>query len=181
MITRKQLEEAQLTAAEMIRKAGIFVRDDEPAQIQVADFGLSDLQNFGGQILTLVDTDKIGIKLIALYPGQSLPEHWHPKVEDYAGKEETVRVEWGELLLYSSGTPTENPRAKIPVHKKSCFKNWHEHIMHPGDQLLLPPGTPHWFHGGKEGVVLWSFSTQVLDLDDFFSDPDIVRVTKISD
>lgn len=181
MISRSQFEAAQQAAAELLKKTGVFINDDEPDKIAVADFGLSELDTIGAQILTLVDTEQIGVKLIALRPGQILPEHWHPKVGDYAGKEETIRLEWGEMLLYTSGTPTDKPMAVVPEHKKNCFKNWHETLMTPGVQVLLPPGTPHWFQGGEKGCVLWSFSTRVLDLEDYFSDPDIVRETVIAD
>ena len=51
--------------------------------------------------------------------------------------------------------------------------------MHPGDQLILTPGTKHWFQAGERGAVMYSFSTKVRDALDQFSDPLIVRETII--
>ncbi|MFC1996412.1 hypothetical protein ACFLXI_02245 [Chloroflexota bacterium] len=43
------------------------------------------------------------------------------------------------------------------------------------DQITFQPNTPHWFQGGPEGVMIWSFSSRVIDIKDIFTDPDIVR------
>ena len=51
--------------------------------------------------------------------------------------------------------------------------------MKPGDQLIFDPGTKHWFQAGPEGAVLYSFSTTVRDILDGFTNPEIVRVTKV--
>ena len=51
--------------------------------------------------------------------------------------------------------------------------------MRKNCQVTLKPGTKHWFQAGAEGAVLFSFSTAVRDLIDQFSDPNVVRVTKI--
>lgn len=179
MITRKEYKAAQLRSAHLIGQTGIFLRDDELRKISVADFGLSDLDKFGAQILTLVDTQMIAAKLIAMFPHQILPEHWHPKIGAYAGKEETLRVEWGELYFYQPGERTLSPKASIPGNKLDCFKNWHEMIMRPGDQVTLAPVTPHWFQAGSKGAVVWSISTKALDLQDEFTDPQIRRETFI--
>ena len=87
MITREEYKAAQLKAARLINQTGIFLRKEELNKISVADFGLSDLDKFGAQILTLVDTQMIAAKLIAMVPHQTLPEHWHPRIGEYAGKE----------------------------------------------------------------------------------------------
>ncbi len=49
----------------------------------------------------------------------------------------------------------------------------HEVILEPGDQLVLPAGTKHWFQVGEKGAILYSFSTKVRDVIDQFSDPDM--------
>lgn len=181
MITRNEYQLAQKAGKELLLKTGVYFKDSEVSQIAVADFGLSDLGTFGAQILTLVNTDLIAVKLIAMRPFQIMPEHWHPRIGEYSGKEETLRVEWGEMLLYRPGKPEERPRAKVPQMKLNCFKLWNEFIMLPGDQISLPPATPHWFQAGSEGVVVWSFSTKVVDLQDEFTDLEICRETIISD
>ncbi len=181
MITKKTFQFAQKTAKDLLLKTGIRIKDSEFSQISVADFGLSDLNTFGAQILTLVNTNLIAIKLIAMQPFQIIPEHWHPKIGEYSGKEETLRVEWGELFLYRPGEPVKNPRAIVPKEKLECFKHWNELCLLPGDQITLPPTNPHWFQAGSDGVVVWSFSTKALDLQDEFTDPQICRETIISE
>ena len=103
MLTRAQFEAAQTRAASMIRASGIHISDDEAERIEVADFGLSRLDVEGAQILTLVATDRLAVKLVALFANQTLPEHWHPPVGDDPGKEETARVVWGTLRYYIDG------------------------------------------------------------------------------
>jgi D-lyxose ketol-isomerase len=51
--------------------------------------------------------------------------------------------------------------------------------MAPGDQITFRPGEKHWFQGGPEGAVLYSFSSVVRDTLDGFTDPGVVRTTKI--
>jgi D-lyxose ketol-isomerase len=179
MITRKEFESAKRRAAEILAKSGVVVRQDEIDNMEAADFGLGELEQTGAQIVTLVDTDKIAAKLLIMLPWQTEPEHSHPRIDDYAGKEETVRCEWGELYLYGPGEPTPNPKGRPPEHRKHTYTVWHEYILKPGDQVTFAPNTPHWFQGGSEGAVFWSFSTKVIDKEDQFTDPDIQRETII--
>ncbi len=181
MITRAQYIHAQKIGEKLIQNTGIYINVEEFEQISVADFGLSNIDLFGAYILTLVNTNMIAAKLIAMHPLQILPEHWHPKNDDYIGKEETLRVEWGQMYFYSSGKPGKKSHAIIPEDKINCFNNWHETIMNPGDQISLQPTVPHWFQAGEKGVVVWSFSTKALDLQDEFTDPQIRRETIIID
>ena len=51
---------------------------EEAGKIEVADVDLSRLEREGAQILTLVATPRMAAKVIALFPHQTLPEHWHP-------------------------------------------------------------------------------------------------------
>jgi len=180
MITKKDYKAAQKRAANLLKKTSLAFTDAELAQIKVADFGLSELEQSGGQILTLVDSE-IAVKLIAMFPGQTLPEHRHPPLGDYPGKAETIRCEWGVLYLYAEGAPTSNPQGMPPAHRRETYTVWHEHILHPGDQITLPPNTWHWFQGGPEGTVVWSFSSRATDVQDEFTDPEIQRVTVVID
>ena len=177
MLTRAEYENAQQRAAELLKKTPLALTDEELAQIKVADFGLSELAQSGGQILTLVDTREIAVKLIAMFPGQTLPEHRHPPLGDYPGKAETIRCEWGVLTLYAEGEPASDPHGAPPVHRRET----HEHVLHPGDQVTLPPNTWHWFQGGPEGAVVWSFSSRATDVQDQFANPDIRRETVVVD
>jgi len=179
MITRAEQRRAQQRAAELLQKTGLAFRPDELANIEVADFGLGELEISGAQIVTLVNTDKIAVKLLALTPGQVLPEHAHPRLGDYEGKEETLRCAWGELYLYGPGEPTPNPRGRPPAHRRHTYTVWRETILRPGDQVTFPPNTLHWFQAGPEGAVVWSFSTKAVDVRDVFTDAQIARQTLI--
>jgi len=181
MITRSEQESARKRAAEILSKAGVVVRQDEIDQMEVVDFGLSELEQSGVQIVTLVDTEKIAAKLLVLLPNQIEPEHRHPRLGDYEGKEETIRCEWGELYLYGPGEPTLNPKGHPPEHRRRTYTVWHEYVLRPGDQITFPPNISHWFQGGPEGAVVWSFSTKVVDVEDVFTDPDVRRETVVVD
>jgi D-lyxose ketol-isomerase len=181
MIRRSELARAKKQAAEILANVGVVLRPDELEKIEAADFGLSELWLSGVQILTLVDTEQIAAKLLIQFPNQTEPEHLHPPVGNYAGKEETIRCEWGEFYLYTPGEPTPNPRGCPPAHRRHTYTVWHERVMRPGDQVTFAPGVPHWFQAGPQGTVLWSFSTKVVDVQDVFTDPDIRRATVIVD
>lgn len=181
MITRREYEAARQRAAELLNRAGIVAKPEEIERIEVADFGLGELEQSGVQILTLVDTPAIGVKVLVLFPGQTCPQHKHPPLGDYPGKEETFRCQWGELYLYMPGEPTSNPRANPPTHRRHTYTVWHETILRPGDQVTSPPNTFHWFQAGPEGAVVWSFSSRATDVEDVFTDPDVRRKTVIVD
>lgn len=179
MITSTEQKLARQRAAELLRNTGIVARQDELSQIEVVDFGLGELEQSGVQILTLVDTAKIAAKVLLLFPWQTEPEHTHPPLGDYTGKEETIRCEWGELYLYTPGEPTAKPVASPPAHRRHTYTVWHENVLRPGGQVTVQPNTPHWFQGGPEGAVVWSFSTKAVDVEDVFTDPEIRRETVI--
>jgi D-lyxose ketol-isomerase len=180
MLTRAEYAAAQSRAANMIRASGIHITREEAEKIEVADFGLGRLDIEGAQMLTLVATDRIAVKVVALFPGQTLPEHWHPPVGDDPGKEETVRVISGILRFYVPGDDSMAEGA-IPADKENVYTARHELIFKPGDQITLKPGTKHWFQADERGVVMYSFSSVARDVLDGFTDPDIKRVTEIQD
>ena len=63
--------------------------------------------------------------------------------------------------------------------KNLCYTMRNEVVLKQGEQLVLIAGSKHWFQAGPEGAVMYSFSTCVRDGLDGFTDPDIVRATKI--
>ena len=180
MITRDEQLNAQKRAAEMIRQAGVAITDGEAARIEIADFGLSNLEKEGIQVLTLVQTERISVKVLVLFPNQTEPEHWHPPVGDDPGKEETIRVISGTVYFYVSGEDTFE-EGFIVAGKDSCYTMRKEIVMKSGDQLTLAPGEKHWFQVRETGAVMYSFSTIARDALDQFTDPDIVRTTKVVD
>jgi len=179
MLTKKQYQEAQRRALQYLEKAGVVLSEDEKEKISVADFGLSDLEHQGGQILTFFNTERISAKIIVLFPWQILPEHWHPAIGKDIGKEEIMRVRWGEVYLYIPGKPTPHPKARIPHGEEQNFTVWHEIVLKPGSQYILPPQMVHWFQAGPEGAVIDDYSSTARDLQDGFTNPKIVRETKI--
>jgi len=175
VIARGAFLEAQRRAQESIERAGIRVTGEEAKVIEVADFGLGCLACEGAQILTLLGTDRIAVKVIVLFPGQTVPEHWHPPAGDDPGKEETIRVIGGTVHFYLPGEKTCPCQAVLPAGKESYYTAKHEVILDPGGQLTVTPGTRHWFQAGGEGAVMYSFSTRARDVLDRFTDPDVIR------
>ena len=180
MITKKEKAEAQQRAAEMMRGAGIQIRDDEIEKIEVVDFGLSQLEVEGVQVFNMVNTDRLASKVLVLFPNQTEPEHWHPQVGNDPGKQETVRHIWGDLRFYVDGVGNMKEGFLVPG-KENVYVLRHELVLKPGDQLTFDPYEKHWFQAGSRGAVLYSFSTTVRDGLDGFTDPDIQRLTIIKD
>lgn len=180
MLTRADYTVAQSRAAAMIRESGICITDEEIQKVEVADFGLGRLDVEGAQILTLVATDRIAVKVIVLFPRQTLPEHWHPPVGEDPGKEETIRVVYGTVRVYIPGDDSMH-EGFVPAGQEDAYSMRHELILKPGNQTILQPGTKHWFQAGGEGVVMYSFSSVARDVLDGFTDPDVKRITEIQE
>jgi D-lyxose ketol-isomerase len=180
MITKKEKGSAQKKAAGMVRAAGIPITKTEADHIEVVDFGLSCLIKEGVQVLTMVQTERISVKLLVLFPAQTEPEHWHPRVGDDPGKEETIRVVSGNVNFYISGKDTLT-KGFIPEGKNEFYTMRHEILMNPGDQITVAPGEKHWFQANDKGALMYSFSTVARDALDQFTDPSIRRITQLSD
>jgi D-lyxose ketol-isomerase len=146
---------ARERAAAMLAEAGIVLTPAERAAIEVADFGLGELERYGLQIVVYVNTDRVCAKELVLFPRQTCPEHRHPPVDGSPGKEETFRCRRGLVHLHVAGEG--------------------EIVLRPGEQHTIPPDTLHWFQAGDEGAIVSEFSTRSRDDADVFSDPRIVR------
>ena len=176
MLTKDKVEDARKRASGYLEKAGIALRPDEAAEMEVADFGLGELEQTGLEIVMYVNTDRVCAKELVLFPHQTCPEHRHPPIEGELGKEETFRCRWGKVYLYVPGPKAENPAAKAPAGREAHYTVWHEVVLNPGEQYTLLPNTLHWFQAGPEGAVVSEFSTRSRDGVDIFTDPDIQRV-----
>lgn len=181
MITKSQLETAQKRALEYFEKASIVLTEEEKKNIEVADFGLSDLERTGLEIVTYVNTTRVCAKELVLFPHQTCPEHRHPPIEGEPGKEETFRCRWGTVYLYVSGDPIPSPACKPPKDVPGAYTVSHEIVLHPGEQYTLYPNTLHWFQAGPEGAVVSEFSTKSRDEADIFTDPDIKRIPEVAE
>lgn len=176
MLTPEQIADARVRALEYFAKAGIVLRPDEAANIEIADFGLGELDATGLEIVTYVNTTRCCGKELVLFPNQTCPEHVHPPIEGEPGKEETFRCRWGTVYLYVPGPATENPNCKAPAGHESSYTVWHEVALNPGEQYTLMPNTLHWFQSGDEGAIVSEFSTKSRDESDIFTDPQIQRL-----
>lgn len=181
MITRAQLEISRRETLKTFKSASIALSDAEIDKIEVSDFGLSDLENIGLQLLVYVNTDRVCAKEIVLLPHQTCPEHRHVSVDGVPGKEETFRCRKGTVYLYVEGEKTPSPKAKPKRMELGVYTVWHEVILHAGDQYIVYPDTLHWFQAGPEGAIVSEFSTRSTDEHDIFTDPDIKRVTVLED
>jgi D-lyxose ketol-isomerase len=179
MLTRDELSAARDRAAAVLIESGIALTPLERASIEVADFGLSRLEEIGLQILVYVNTERVCAKELVLFPRQTCPEHRHPPLGESPGKEETFRCRSGVVYLYVEGEPTANPACRPPVSGGDAFTVWHEIELRPGAQHTIPPDTLHWFQAGDDGAVVSEFSTTSTDEADVFTDERIGRATVI--
>jgi D-lyxose ketol-isomerase len=181
MLTRAEIEDAQAGAAAALAEAGIVLTPTERSRLEVADFGLSDLEHYGLEVVTYVNTEHVCAKELVLFPHQNCPEHLHPPFDGTPGKEETFRCRRGRVYLYTDGEPTASPACRPSRADRGAYTVWHEIVLDPGEQHTIPPGTLHWFQAGPEGAVVSEFSTESRDELDIFTDPEIGRATVIAD
>ncbi|MDR2688113.1 MAG: D-lyxose/D-mannose family sugar isomerase [Oscillospiraceae bacterium] len=147
-------EEAARRAIAFFEKAGVVLTPAEKEGVEVADFGLGDLERFGLQIVTYINTERVCAKEMALFPGQTCPEHKHVGSGGQPGKEETFRCRFGQAHLDVEGRTV---------------------LLNPGGQHTIYPDTKHWFRAGPDGAVISEFSTRSTDETDVFTDERIVR------
>jgi len=181
VLTRSEVLAAQERAAAVLAGAGIVLTDAERAEIEVADFGLSRLDEIGLEVVVYVNTDRVCAKELVLLPRQTCPEHRHPAHDGSPGKEETFRCRQGVVFLYTEGEPTPSPACRAPGDDPSAFTVWHEVVLRPGEQYTIAPDTLHWFQAGDDGAVVSEFSTTSTDELDVFTDPRIGRATVVRD
>lgn len=181
LMTDITIAQRRATAAAAMRAAGLTLREDEAAQLEIADFGLGRFEDFGLAIHVYVNTDRCCAKELMMLPRQICPEHRHPPIDGDPGKEETFRVRQGEVFLFLPGHKQgsgerEAALKHVPVDKHAAFTMYRCVHLKPGDQYTLKPNTPHWFVAGAEGAIVSEFSTRSRDEADVFTDPAIRRV-----
>ena len=181
MITRSQLRSAQERAAQMLASSGINITTAERQNIEVAEFGLGELERTGLELVVYINTDLYCAKELILFPHQTCPEHRHPPSADDSGKMETFRCRSGRVFLSIEGDQTPYPQCKPPVGSDAYYTVFHEITLNPGEQYTIPPDTLHWFQAGSEGAIVSEFSSTSHDESDVFTDPRIRRIPEISD
>jgi D-lyxose ketol-isomerase len=170
------IQDARLRAADMMAQAGIVLTEAETAGIEVADFGLNELEQTGLELVVYVNTDRYCAKELVLFPWQTCPEHRHPDVEGQQGKMETFRCRWGRVFLYVDGPAMQPIQGRIPARGEDYYTVFNEIVLNPGEQYTIPPNTLHWFQADDGGAIVSEFSSTSRDECDFFTDPRIKRV-----
>lgn len=175
MLTREEYAAAREAAVAMLQQAGIALTPAEVENFEVADFGLGRLAEYGLELVTYVNTERVCAKELVLFPWQICPEHKHPPVKGQPGKEETFRCRWGEVYLYVEGPATGEFLGRPPAEHGEYLTMRHQIVLRPGEQFTLNPEMWHWFQGGPEGAIVSEFSTHSTDEADIFRDPAIAR------
>lgn len=178
---RSEIRKAQARAIEMLNKACIVITPEERANVEVADFGLEELERTGLELVTYVNTDRYCGKELVLFPRQTCPEHRHPDVAGSRGKMETFRCRWGRVFLCVEGGKTRDMKARVPAGGEKYYTVFHEVVLEPGEQYTIPPNTLHWFQGGDEGAIVSEFSSTSRDESDYFTDTRIKRIPEIEE
>ena len=166
-------------AKKILNLSGIKIKEKEWLAIETTDFGLHDFLQVGLFIHTYVNSDRCCAKELILLPEQTCPEHRHPPIGNYAGKEETFYCRYGVVSLFVPGEKTSNPSIFAPTTGNEFYTVWNEKVLHQGDSYTLLPDTLHWFKAHDEGAVISEFSTHSDDSSDIFTDPSINRMTRV--
>ena len=178
-MTKKTVLAAQERAARMLGAAGIAITTAERKRIEIVDFELGDFERIGLALVVYVNTKRCCAKELVLFPRQICPEHLHPAIGDYPGKEETFRCRWGEVIICVPGDVPRRPRTRLPPGTEDTVTVRHEVLLKPGDQYTLRERTKHWFQAGPRGAIVSEFSTRSFDKHDIFTDPVIVRTSNV--
>lgn len=148
---RSEVLRAQKRTAEMFARVGIVLTPRERDQIEIADFGLGELERQGLELVTYINTERYCAKELVLFPRQTCPEHKHPPVGSDPGKMETFRCRWGKVWLYVEGEPTANIQARVPEGSETYYTVFHEIELNPGEQYTIPPIRCTGFRRGMRG------------------------------
>ena len=165
----------------MLAAASIKLTPEERQNIEIAEFGLGELERTGLESVVYVNTDRYCAKELILFPRQTCPEHKHTSIGANPGKMETFRVRAGTVWLYIEGKPTQKINGRVPAGSEKYYTVFHEIELQPGRQYTIPPNTLHWFQAGDEGAIVSEFSSTSRDAADIFTDPRIKRLPEITE
>lgn len=172
----EQRSDVRQKAITMMLEAGIALTTEEQERMEIADFGLNQLERQGLELITYVNNERYCAKELVLLPFQTCPEHKHPPIDGMPGKMETFRCRAGRVLLYVEGEAAERVQAVVPQGSEAYYTVFHEIVLEAGEQYTIPPDTLHWFQGGENGAVVSEFSSTSRDECDIFTDPHIQRL-----
>lgn len=179
-LTQAQADVARRRTVEYLDRAGIILTAEEKQAIEVADFGLGNLEKTGLELVVYINSPRYCAKELVLFPHQTCAEHRHPPLgPDNPGKQETFRCRWGTVYLFVEGARTPHPHCRPPEGDEANYTVGHEVVLRPGEQYTIPPNTAHWFQAGPEGAVVSEFSSVSYDEHDIFTDPRIIRAPEV--
>ena len=118
--------------AELILRSHVAISPSELSNLAFEDFGLGNPRIEGFGYVDILRTIALRITILALLPGQTLPEHFHPPYDGHIGKEETLRVVYGETRIYIPGEKN-NETMIVPAGKEAYYKALHEIRLHRGE------------------------------------------------
>jgi D-lyxose ketol-isomerase len=179
MLKRSEVKVAQKRAAEMLDQVGIKLTLEEQENIEIAEFGLGELESTGLELVVYINTDRYCAKDLVMFPRQTCPEHRHPPIGEDPGKMETFRCRTGKVWLYVEGEPTPNQQGIVPKGSEAYYSVFHEIELNPGQQYTIPPNTLHWFQAADDGAIVSEFSSTSRDEFDVFTDTRIKRKPEI--
>lgn len=173
-MTEERKAEIREQYLELYRKAGIYLTGKEKASVGYWGYHL-DREDIGSGGVNYFNSERCTAWELVMLPWQTIPQHLHPPVGSYPGKEETFRCRYGSVHLFVEGESSKEIRGCIPKGRERYFTALHEIVLNQGEQYTLKPGTLHWFQGGENGCVVSEFSTVAMNGYDVYTDPDIQR------
>ena len=174
---KETVEDIKEKTYEYFKSSNIVLTEMEIKNIEVADFGLNNIEEVGLQLVTYINNDRYCAKEMVLFPGQTCPEHRHPSRADGSeGKMETFRCRKGKVHLFVEGELTTESEAKPPKGYEQYYTAFKEIVLKEGEQYTIQPDTLHWFQAGKSGAIISEFSSNSDDASDIFTDPNIKRL-----
>ena len=165
-IKQQVLEETK----DLITRSGFPMSTEELDGLEVNDLGMGNFRREGLIEVEILRSPKVGVTVLVLLPNQTLPQHAHPSYEGEKGKEETIRVIYGQFKIYIPG-PKNNEKPSIPQGKEKYYTALHEIVLNVGEQYRLEPNIEHWFQAGPEGAVTLEFDNTVDQTRNIWYDP----------
>ncbi len=142
------IEEIAAAAKQLFASANITLPNFGSLEIS-HHYGIENFLKYGLVLITVINREYCK-KILAIFPGQTNPEHFHKL------KEETFICVWGSAEVKVEGLITE---------------------LQPGDILTIPVGAKHTI-SSKNGGVLEEISTNHKTEDSFYTDPHIVESSR---
>src|SRR5258708_39974729 len=144
MLNQSQIRQMQERVTQTLAQAGIVLTSQEQTQIEVVDFGLSELERTGLQLVIYINNDRYCAKELVMTPRQTCAQHRHPPLsETNPGKQETFRCRWGKVWLYVEGEAGQAIQAPRPEGSGPHSTTFYQIESAPSDQCTIPPNTSH--------------------------------------